>query len=209
MGCDPELTPCCPGYTYYAEIAHTDDAFEQMCLNAMTYDKKYDLNYDCKLREVDRYVDAAFACCAPLKDKLKTSFLSDVISQYSDWTAEDTQLLLPILDQSFSNRAADKYKSSEIYSYDPYSDSSNMIWGGYYHYESDTTIINYKYRYILPTNAYTWCLLNTNPQTYECDLYKAQDFERSLKACCTSDNSSCLESYIKHSGNCAGITEGE
>ncbi len=216
MGCDPMLYPCCPGYVYYDDTAHTDDAFEQMCLNAMTYDKKYDLNYDCKLREVDKYVDAAIRCCAPLKAEIQTSLLNDNISDPEDWTVSDTQLLLPLLDQIFSKRASDRYTSSQIYSYDPYNDSKNMIWGGNYHgynYSSNTDTTDderdYSYKYKLPMNAYTWCLLNTNPRTYACDVNRAREFEKSLQACCLGDDTSCISSYIKHNGNCVNASEGE
>ena len=217
MGCDPALESCCLSYVYYDDDAHRDDAFEQMCLNAMTYDKKYDLNYDCKLREVDKYVDAAILCCAPLKAQISTLLLDDSVFSPADWTVEDTQLLLPLLDKIFSSRAADKYSPFEIYSYDPYTDSKNMIWGGSYTRTSACTKFddatgeysdcNYKYK--LPMNAYTWCLLNTNPQTYACDLDRAREFEKSLRACCHGDDISCISSYIKNNGNCVNASEGE
>ncbi len=216
MGCDPVLMPCCLDYVYYDDDAQRDPAYEQMCLNAMSYDKQYDLNYDCKLRVVDKYVDAAIACCAPLKDEIRTSSLNEDIFSPADWTAEDTQLLLPLLDQIFSWRASDKYISSQIYSYDPYSDSGNMIWGGNYHTTSKKTKedgtteeIDNSYKYQLPMNAYTWCLLNTNPHNYTCDLPQAREFERSLRACCNGDDTSCIAAYIKNNGNCVNASEEE
>ena len=194
--CDPVLGPCCFDYIYYYDdTGHTEDAFEQMCLNAMTYDKKYDLNYDCKLREVDKYVDAALACCEPLKDEIKTSLFDDVVSHPSEWTASDAELMLPLLNHSFNNRASDKYSPDSIYNYDPYSDAHNMIWGGNYGNSG-------AYQYKLPENAYTWCLLNTNPNTYQCDLNGARAFERNLRKCCGGDNGSCLAAYVKNSGQC-------
>lgn len=206
IGCDPLLISCCDGYIYYDETAHPDDAFKQMCLNAMTCDQKYDLNFDCKLREVDKYVDAAIACCAPLKDEIRTSILNDAVSSPEDWTAADTQLFLPLLDEIFTRRDGEHYISAQINSYNPY---DNAKYGGNNIYESLTDESANKYNYNLPMNAYTWCLLNTNPQTYKCDLYGAKEFERSLQACCTGNDTSCLTTYIKNSGNCNDVAQGE
>ena len=208
MGCDPVLMPCCLDYVYYDDDAHRDPAFEQMCLNAMSYDDQYDLNYKCKLREVDKYVDAAIACCAPLKNDIQTVFLRDVDFSSEDWTAEDSQLLLPLLDQIFSRRANSIYTSSKLYDYDPYSNSV-FIWDNDTCRDHDGNPYDCSFKYDLPMNAYTWCLLNTNPHNYTCDLPQAREFEKSLRACCNGDDTSCIAAYIKNNGNCVNASEEE
>lgn len=64
---------CCAAYTPEYSDSHNgrDDAYEQMCYNTMTFDDKYNKDAACSLKEVDRYVEAALACCAPLKSEME------------------------------------------------------------------------------------------------------------------------------------------
>ena len=205
--CEPEDSePCCLGYTYYDDTAHSDDAFEQMCVNAMGYDEKHDYFLHCKLRDVDRYVDAAMACCAPLKAEIRTALFKDVVSSTDDWTAIDTKLLLPLLDEILTVKC-DKYgynTSNEIYDNYPY---GAVLGDSPCGDNTSPTELDYRYQYRIPMNAYTWCLLNTNPRTYACDIERAHEFEKELQACCNDEGDSCITSYIKNNGECVNREE--
>ena len=56
----------------------------------------------------------------------------------------------------------------------------------------------------MPTNAYTFCLLNTDPYSNQCDVVKAVEFERNLKQCCGHDSNdlSCMRSFILNNNEC-------
>ena len=145
---------CCEMY----ENGPDTEYARQMCHNSMLFDNKYDLRDGCFLKEVDRYIEAAENCCAPLKSKMDYEFLS-----VTDLT-EDNSMVSVVARVTFS-------------------DNSNYS-GGY-----------------VPANAYTHCLFETNPRTYQCDIQKAQQFEAELNQCCGAlvdvlDRSECITSFV-------------
>ena len=56
----------------------------------------------------------------------------------------------------------------------------------------------------MPMNAYTYCLLNTDPSEYQCDVSKAVAYERDLKQCCklANDLDECVKSFILNNNVC-------
>lgn len=64
---------------------------------------------------------------------------------------------------------------------------------------------NYSYNPVyMPTNAYTYCLLNTDPYTNRCNIDDAQMFEQDLNKCCKKaiDSYACIESFILNNNQC-------
>ena len=66
----------------------------------------------------------------------------------------------------------------------------------------------------LPTNAYAWCLLNTHPRTYACDLQEAREFEQAFKdleqsvdECCADATyiDECLDAFIENGVKCVSL----
>ena len=57
---------------------------------------------------------------------------------------------------------------------------------------------------VYPVNAYTWCVLNTNPTTFQCDLAGARAFEDSLRLCCGGDyvTDACYTNMVQSNGQC-------
>lgn len=161
ISCDYGPVDCCLEYepeSQYLNELHDQNAYAQICHKSMGSSDEYDLDFECKYREVDRVVDAAVHCCAPLKPE-----------------DDDTPNTLKV---------------------------SNSVSGN--STEDDTTVeINTRTTYV-PTNAYAWCLLNTNPQTYACNLQKALDYEQAIKDCCSNSphRDTCILSVDKNGGKC-------
>ncbi|MBO4351038.1 MAG: hypothetical protein J6A01_08850 [Proteobacteria bacterium] len=143
-----------------------NNAYEQMCYNSMTYDRKYDRADGCYLKEVDRYVEQAIACCEPLK--------SDI--EYKEF--EQFEIELTPLNANFSKI---------VLSSSPGCDSEL----GCFHIA-------------MPANAYTYCLFNTHPRTYKCDIEEAKQFDIALNECCmnAADNDECVRSFILNDAVC-------
>ena len=158
---------CCSDYTPYKTDNYVEkDAYSQMCYNTMTFDDKYDKNEACYLKEVDKYVEAALACCAPLKDKLECM-------EFEKYDLESSTPLESLL-------------SHIVYISTP---GCN---------ETGCTGIQ------IPTNAYTHCLLNTHPRTYQCNIQAAQEYATALNNCCnnSSEKNKCISSFIKNGEVC-------
>ena len=66
---------------------------------------------------------------------------------------------------------------------------------------SMNTIVN---GILMPTNAYTFCLFNTDPFKYRCDVDKAIAYENSLNQCCehTNDKDACIKSFVINNNEC-------
>lgn len=63
-----------------------------------------------------------------------------------------------------------------------------------------------------PVNAYTWCLLNTHPRTYKCDIEMASKLEADANTCCNQayDKEICIATYMASDGKeCVNISEKE
>ena len=61
----------------------------------------------------------------------------------------------------------------------------------------------------IPTNAYTWCLYNANPQTHECSIDRAQVFGQILDDCCgkadgqnNTKRDRCILDMVSNDGKC-------
>lgn len=164
------LENCCTDYAPEFTTDSTEKTgFEQMCYNSMNFDGKYDSGDACYLKEVDRYIEAAVNCCAPLKDKLEY--------QYCDKSDLESSSLLDSLFISFALSVI------------PGCDDLGC------------------YGVLVPTNAYTYCLYNTHPRTYLCDIDAAKKFATDITQCCSnaSPQYECILSYFKNGESCPKV----
>ena len=93
--------------------------------------------------------------------------------------------------------------------------SSTGSIGSDYTYDMDNGYFQYndaRYKSIQPLNAYSWCLLNTHPRTYECNLAKATELDTKSKECCqeATDKTTCIADFMRSNGQtCNNIPENE
>ena len=161
------LQNCCSGYMpEFVEDHYEAEPYEQMCYNTMNYDSKYNSNDGCYLKEVDKFIEKALECCAPLKSDMH--YISFSRSELESSNALDA-LLIEIALATI-----------------PRCDDLGC-------YES-----------LLPTNAYTYCLFNTHPRTYQCDIEASLQYENALEQCCANsdDAYSCTRDFIKNGAVC-------
>ena len=135
IACEP--IDCCDSYTpetrflsyefeYNQKIARIDNdtsVFYMMC-HSLMYTDGYDLDYNCKLMDVDLYIEKAFQCCDSLRAVLDTASRDDH---------------LPV----------------SMY-------------------------------YLFPLNSFTHCVMNTDPNTMQCDVAAAIEYEKKLNDCCSN-----------------------
>ena len=144
---------CCEMYSNGPDFEYA----RQMCHNSMLFDDKYDVQNGCFLKEVDRYIEAAENCCAPLGSAIDYEFIS-----ITD-LAEDNPLVSVVAKVAYARNP------------------------------------NYSGSYI-SANAYTHCLFETNPRTYQCNIDKAKQFGDDLNQCCgTLDGNEridCITDFI-------------
>ena len=76
---------------------------------------------------------------------------------------------------------------------------------GYWEYNDD------RYKSIEPLNAYSWCLLNTHPRTYQCDLAKATEIESKSEQCCknAANKTDCIADFMRSNGQYCNNASGE
>ena len=173
LGCDPEVPDCCDNYVpeSMALMSIRDpEISEQMCRATMGFDDKYNIFNTCYYKEVDRYIDAAIECCAPLLNPTTDRGVVPIGRTIHDLPYASFMFFLP----SWVTHADQN----------PYTE------------------------YFAPANAYTWCLLNTNPRTFQCNLQQAKAFEKTLYDCCTNaGNTTCIQSMVFNGGKCPLETE--
>ncbi len=167
ISCDYGPADCCLEYepeSQYLNELHDQNAYAQICHKSMGNNDEYDLDFECKYREVDRVIDAAVHCCAPLKNE-------------DDSTPNTLEVSYSVPSDSSDSDASTN------------SDSSTES-------RTRTTYV--------PTNAYSWCLLNIDPRTYACDLQKALDYEQAINECCSNSphRDTCILSVDKNDGKC-------
>lgn len=147
-GC--EDTPCCEQYIDSLNLPQADELYYLHMCHQMT-----DNSISCSLKEVDRYVNAAESCCAPLN--------SEPVSYIS-------------LNEFRLNSSQQAYISTG----NPWVESIYPVYYELSH--SASSSLNYSYSYI-PGNAYSWCLANTDISNYQCDVQKAEAFGQAISSC--------------------------
>lgn len=137
----------------------------------------------CKLKKVDCSIFKALECCKPLNEGFQgishESFRAlPEILKAGGLSFGAASFFLPVYAASFSQE-----------------DGVSM------------PVVPYTELFYLPTNAYTWCFLNSDPETCQCDIQNAQAFEQTLDVCCGTDGTSedrraCALSMVQNDGMC-------
>ena len=156
-------------------------------------------------------------CCGEYTPGPEDAYSDNVLNTYQ-------QMCLSVMDthEEYDRQANCKLKMADRYVYsaiDCCAPLKSEISVKFFNRNDFDNDINYTYFFLytmfgretysynpvyMPTNAYTYCLLNTDPYSNQCNIDDAQIFGQNLDKCCkrATNKEACIESFTLNNNKC-------